>query len=119
MSRVLKREKPFNDDKTEVKDCGIWLTYAEYVENKKLDDCYLLTNNTKDFYSKDPLTTDPTEYKVHNQLERDTTRFRCFPSIKDFFQITIEPHIQASKAFKEWLDKTDIDPLFVSDILRK
>ena len=119
MDRVLKREKPFNDDKKEVKDCGIWLTYAEFVEQEKLADCYLLTNNSKDFYDKTPLTSDPTEYSIHEELKRDSKKFRCFPSIRDFFRIILEPQIKATLKFQNWLDKTKIDDKYVFEILLK
>ncbi|PZR29085.1 MAG: hypothetical protein DI535_03465 [Citrobacter freundii] len=119
MDRVLKREKPFNDDKTEVKDCGIWLTYAEYAESRKLAHCYLLTNNKKDFYEKSPLSENPTEYKIHAQLERDSRKFRGFPSIKDFLQLIIEPKIKASEKFQAWLDKTRINNVFIIDVLKR
>ena len=119
MNRVLNHEKPFNEEKTEVKDCGIWLTYAEYVEKNHLTDCYLLTNNTKDFYDKEPLSENPTEYVIHDELKRDSKKFRCFPSIKDFLQIIVEPQIQASAKFQAWLDKTTIDNIFVTDLLKE
>jgi predicted nucleic acid-binding protein len=119
MDRVLKREKPFNDEKKEVKDCGIWLTYAEYVEKEKISNCYFLTNNSKDFYNKEPLTSDPTEYSIHDELKRDTNEFRCFPSIRDFFRIILEPQVKATQKFQLWLDSTTIDEHYVFDILRK
>ena len=119
MDRVLKREKPFNDEKTEVKDCGIWLTYAEFAERKTINDCYLLTNNKRDFYEKEAISENPTEYKIHHELERDSKKFRCFPSIKDFVQVVIEPQIQASVRFQDWLDKTEIDNIFITDLLRQ
>lgn len=117
MDRAINRKKPFNDDKTEVKDCTIWLTYADYVETKKLGQCYLLTNNVKDFYEKEPKTKEPTEYNIHDELKSDTQRFRAFPSIKDFFKIIIEPQIQASARFQAWLNQTGINEEYVFDMV--
>jgi predicted nucleic acid-binding protein len=117
MERALNRSKPFNDEKTEVKDCTIWLTYADYVETKKLEQSYLLTNNSKDFYKRNPKTSDPTEYEIHEELQADTKRFRAFPSIKDFFKIIVEPQIQASAKFQAWLTATNINEEYVFDIV--
>jgi len=117
MDRAINRKKPFNDEKTEVKDCTIWLTYTDYIENKKLEQCHLLTNNIKDFYNKQPKTIDPTEYEIHDELKIDTKRFRAFPSIKDFFKIIIEPQIQASERFQAWLTETKVNEEYVFNLI--
>jgi predicted nucleic acid-binding protein len=103
MDRAIRRKKPFNDEKTEVKDCVIWLTYANYVESNDLPSCYLLSANSKDFYVKIQPTKEPAERKIHEDLAADSSRFRCFASIRDFFKIVIEPLIEASERLKKWL----------------
>jgi hypothetical protein len=119
MDRALGRKKPFNDEKTELKDCVIWLTYADYVQSRMLSDCYLLTANTSDFCDKEPTVAEPKEYKVHADLLPDTKKFRVFPSLRDCFKAVLEPKVQKSKRFQEWLEYTKVDEHYVFDLLYK
>jgi hypothetical protein len=117
MERALNRKKPFNDEKTELKDCTIWLTYSDYVQSRMLSDCYLLTNNTKDFCEGNAISEDPTEYKIHSELLIDTKKFRVFPSLRDCFKLVLEPKLTKSKRFREWLDNTYVDSNYVFDLI--
>jgi hypothetical protein len=117
MERALNRQKPFNNDKTEVKDCTIWLTYADYVETSKMSDCFLLTNNSKDFYSKELVSDDPIEYALHEDLQKDSKRVKGFPSVKDFFRKILEPQIHASEAFQKWLTETKVNEEYVFNLI--
>lgn len=52
VDRAINRKKPFTEQKTELKDAIIWKTYSKFVEDKNLEDCIFLTNNTNDFCVK-------------------------------------------------------------------
>jgi hypothetical protein len=117
MERALKKERPFHEGKQEFKDCTIWLTYANYVETKRISDCFLITNNHKDFFKKPALSESPTEYEVFDEFKRDTDRFRGYPSITDFLRKTLEPKIQASEQFKTWLSTITIDEEYVFELI--
>lgn len=113
INKAVFRKKPFSENKTELKDAIIWLTYSDIVENENLSNCILLTKNTTDFCSKDDKS------KVHSDLAADTERFIVF---NDPFALLKEysPTIESpANKIQAYIDTLDIDNIFVYDILSK
>lgn len=77
IKRSIERKKPFTEDKQEFRDCLIWLTYANEVEEKKLKNCFFITKNTSDF-SKDG--------ELHPDLEKDTRNIKFYRDIYQFLK---------------------------------
>jgi hypothetical protein len=71
LPKVLNKCAPFfNDSKNEFKDSVIWFTYAVYAKAQKLEDCYLLTDNVKEFGT------------VENELHPDLYEFYPFKLLR-------------------------------------
>ena len=102
LDRAITRKKPFTKNKTELKDCVIWLTYFKYAEDHKLNDCILLTNNTSDFC--DSKKTEEDNFSVHPELQKDSKRFRIYASLKELIQ-------------KEWGKEQNFDEDFVLNLI--
>ncbi|MCM3569849.1 PIN domain-containing protein [Neobacillus mesonae] len=77
VQRALDNKKPFADQKEEFKDTVIWLTYAKFAEQHKMENCFFLSNNTKEFYASDKTS-------LHSHLLEDTQRFTAYKSIEEF-----------------------------------
>ena len=75
---IYKNLPFFTDKKSEIKDNLIWMTYSAFVENKKLNNCFLLSNNVTDFCDKDNHSI------VHKELRSDTERFTIYKSTASF-----------------------------------
>lgn len=119
IDRAINKKKPFNDQKTEVKDCVIWLTYAEYANSLPPNSCFLLCANTTDFYTSVKPTKEPLERNIHEELAADSSRFRCFVSARDFIKLVIEPQQQATARFKEWLSGINVNEKYIFDLVIK
>lgn len=78
IERSIKRKKPFSEKKQEFRDCIIWLTYAHKVENEKLDNCVLITQNTSDFCDK--------KGNLHRDLLDDTKKFKFHKDAYNFLK---------------------------------
>lgn len=78
IDRSINRKKPFSENKEEFRDCIIWLTYANAVENNDLDNCILITRNKSDFCNK--------EGTLHDDLLSDTKRFKVYKDIYTFLK---------------------------------
>ncbi len=108
VERAVNKRKPFTENKSELKDALIWKTYSSYVEDKKLSDCILLTNNTSDFCGKD-------KSKVHSDLLKDTERFRVVNSTFDFIK-QFGPELEKpERKITAFIENTEIDSRFVLD----
>lgn len=70
VERAINRIKPFTEEKQEFRDAIIWLSYVGVAEEQDLKNCLFVTNNTKDYCSKDK--------KLHPDLAADTERFTLF-----------------------------------------
>lgn len=80
LEKAIKRSKPFSEKKTELKDALIWQTYADYINNNDLNDCYLLTANVNDFGE---MQSDKS-HLIHPELEKECDRIIL---VKDFKEI--------------------------------
>jgi PIN domain len=107
VERALNNKKPFDYQKEEFKDTVIWLSYAKYVESKKIKG-FFLSNNTKEFYSGD-------KKSLHPDLFKDTQRLTPYKSIenfmtseKDFIQEQIRLNMEEEQQLEilfEWARK--------------
>ncbi len=77
VNRALDNKKPFADGKEEFKDTVIWLSYAHFVEEKSLSNCFFITNNSSEFFNSKK--TD-----LHQDLLEDTRRIKGYLSIEAF-----------------------------------
>lgn len=103
VDRAIRKSKPFTETKTELKDAIIWITYSEYVEQKYLSDCILLTNNVSDFCDKKDKSV------VHKTLQVDTKKFVVVNSAFDFIK-KYAPTIDSPEyIFEKYVDGLGID----------
>lgn len=111
VERSIKRIKPFGNKKQEFRDAITWLSYANLAENNKLDNCFLITNNTDDFCEN------KTKNTIHPDLMNDTTRFSHYNSAKELIEqeSRLQPYIM-SVDIMEWLTAQKIDEDYVENL---
>ncbi|MGG0179240.1 PIN domain-containing protein [Bacillus tropicus] len=91
VSRAVKKLPPFFNDKNEFRDAIIWLTYAGFVEEQDLENCYFLSNNIKDFCqnTKKKRGNDKQDtempLKLHPNLIVDSERFTLYRNVQGLF----------------------------------
>ncbi|WP_187445545.1 PIN domain-containing protein [Bacillus infantis] len=78
LEKTFSLKKPYGEN-NQYKDTLIWLTYADFAEKHSLNDCFIITNNTRDFAEEN-------KKGLHKDLLADSQRFKLFNSIKDLFQ---------------------------------
>ena len=115
LDRAIKREKPFTEKKTELKDALIWLTYSEFANNNDLNDCFLLTANCTDFCDQELLKQKI--FELHSDLKKDCDKFKIFTNIKDFYKSNSEWLDKPKVEFKQWIESQNIDESYVFDLL--
>lgn len=107
VDRAINRKKPFTEQKTELKDAIIWKTYSKFVEDKNLEDCIFLTNNTNDFCVKND------KKKIHPDLEKDTTRFSVLNSSFEFIKINGTKLDSPEYRFQAYIEHFSLDDAYV------
>ncbi len=113
VERAVSRRKPFTENKTELKDAIIWLTYAQYAEENDLKDCILLSNNTDDFCTKKDKTT------LHPELQKDSKRFSVINSAFEFIR-TQSPIIEKPlKEFENFVASLSIDNEYILTVIQE
>lgn len=117
VNRAIERKKPFTENKTELKDTIIWLTYAEFVEKHKLKDCILLTANISDFCDIEKAKKDI--FEIHSELRKDTERFKVYKTPKDLIQGERGKLQSMSQRFSVWLDDQDFSKDSVLDLIKE
>lgn len=111
VDRAIYRKKPFTEEKSELKDAIIWVTYADFVESNKTEDCILLTNNTSDFCTK------KVKNKVHPELEKDTERFSVINSSWEFIKI-YSPKLESPEhKFHSYIGKFSFTDKYVTKLI--
>ena len=111
--RSINRLKPFSENKTELKDALIWLTYSKYVEQYNIDTCIFLSNNTRDFCTK----TKGGKFEIHDELKKDSDRFKIYTSIKEFLLSEKDNLNLVDDKFIHWFDEQDFDENSIKEIL--
>jgi len=111
VERAIYRKKPFNEEKTELKDALIWKTYADYVETKQLDDCILLTNNTNDFCTKKDKS------KIHPDLLSDTDKFSVINNAFEFIKLKSPILESPEHKFQAYMETLDFNEEFVHELV--
>ncbi|GAA5416178.1 hypothetical protein Pryu01_01210 [Paraliobacillus ryukyuensis] len=110
--RSVNRIKPFKENKSEFRDAATWLTYVNYVEENKIMDCYLITENVADFF-------DEQKKNIHPDLIKDTKKFKAFLNLKKLAteDVKINNYIEEKQGKKQylqkWIDYQGIDEDFV------
>jgi len=115
LTRAIKREKPFTEKKTELKDTLIWLTYSDFVNEHQLENCILLTANCNDFCDLDLLKQK--KFELHPDLKKDCDNFSVYVTIKDFYKAHSVWLDKPKIEFKQWIDQENIDEKYVFDLL--
>jgi len=117
LDKAIKRLKPFTEKKTELKDALIWLTYATYINENSLKDCYLLSQNVNDFGQKQLDKT----FIIHPELQKECSTIKLINSFKDIHKIYknyIEKQQEITKKkFASWIEKENINEDYVHNIL--
>ena len=115
LARAIKREKPFTEKKTELKDALIWLTYSDYANENQLENCIFLTANCNDFCDLDFLKQN--KLVLHSELKKDCDKFVVFIAIKDFYKAHSEWLDKPKNEFKQWIESQKIDEKYVFNLL--
>jgi len=111
VDRAIRRIKPFTEKKQEFRDCIIWLSYVDFVNSNDLDDCFLITFNTKDYLNKEGT-------ELHDDLKKDCNKFKIYLNIEDL--IKNEPslfEIYAEIKVIKWVGDENISDEYVLKIL--
>lgn len=109
LDRAIERKKPFTDNRSEFKDAVIWTTYFMYAKEKGLRNCYLLSNNKKDFTDNDG--------KLHPELKNDYDKFEVHITIDEFYKANKLAIDKPLIEFQNWIDKQAISEKYVFDLL--
>ncbi|EIA07450.1 PIN domain-containing protein [Flavobacterium frigoris] len=117
VQRAIERKKPFTENKTELKDTIIWLTYVDFVEKHKLNDCILLTSNISDFCDTEKAKKDI--FEIHSELQKDSKRFKVYKAPKELIQNEKLKLQFISQRFSVWLEDQDFSNNFVLDIIKE
>lgn len=115
--RAVERKKPFTENKTELKDTIIWLTYVDFTEKNKLKDCILLTSNITDFCDLEKVKKDVLE--IHPELQKDSNKFKVYRSPKELVQNEKLKLQFISQRFSSWLEEQEFSKEFVLDLITK
>jgi hypothetical protein len=116
VDRAIWRKKPFSESKTELKDAIIWLSYSQFAEQKKLNNCILLTDNVSDFCDSEKLKKGL--FEIHQDLQKDSNRFRIYKSPKELIQQEKSTLQYASQLFSTWLNERTFDEQFLLDLIK-
>jgi hypothetical protein len=109
---IYKNLPFFTEKKSEIKDNLIWMTYSSFVENKKLNNCFLLSNNVTDFCDKDNHSL------AHKELRIDTERFTIYKSTADFLAANAGLIEKPKVEFKNYIEELKIDAEYVKQQLK-
>lgn len=115
LERAIKREKPFTEKKTELKDALIWLTYSRFINENDLKGCFLLTNNVTDFCEADKLKNKI--FDLHPTLKKECDRISIFTNFKDFYQSNSSYLDKPQRELEEWISNIDFDDKYVFTLL--
>lgn len=116
VERAIKRKKPFDEKKDEFRDAIIWLSYANYINENELEECYFLTNNTSDYYDDD-------KRSLHPDLQGDCTSINLIKSAKELISSTNEeikeilPSIKEKVKLEKWMELNPINEESVTELL--
>lgn len=113
VQRSIDRVKPFTENKHEFRDCIIWLTYCGIVKDRKLGDCFLVTDNTRDYYNKEG--TD-----LHPDLKKDCSGFKVYRGIKNLILseaalLDLKAEIEVSR----WVSQENINNDYVLGLINR
>ncbi len=111
INRAINRKMPFREGKSEFMDAIIWLTYSKYVETEKLDNCILLTNNTKDFCIKNE------KERIHSELQNDTKKFKVYNSTFSFINKENQTLDLVPKRVSNWINSLKINEDFTWELI--
>jgi hypothetical protein len=108
VENAINKNLPFfTDRKSEIKDNLIWMTYSAFVENKKLSNCFLLSNNVTDFCDKDNHSI------AHKELRNDTERFTIYKSTADFLAVNAGLIEKPKIEFRKYIEGLEINEEYV------
>lgn len=111
LERAIQRKKPFTDNRSELKDAVIWMTYSKFAKDNGLDNCYLLTNNVKDFCDNND------KNKLHSELAKDYDKFKVNLTLEEFYRQNKDTIEDPNYQFTEWLLKQNLDSNSVVEML--
>lgn len=110
LDKAIKRQKPFTEKKTELKDALIWQTYIDHINQNGLKDCYLLTANVNDF----GLKQGDGSHVIHPELQKECTNIELVIEFKE----VLKKYKEAEKTRTlSWMDIGNISEEFVFEII--
>lgn len=115
IERAVWRKKPFTENKTELKDTVIWLSYSKYVKDQNIEFPYFLTTNINDFCNISDKTAKV--FEVHDDLKIDCDHFKVFKYSKDFISEVIEKIEAENKSRYKEVAKEKVNVDFVTEVV--
>lgn len=87
IDKAINKIPPFfNGNHDQCRDALIWLSYTFYANENIVNDCILLTNNSKDFADEEDLKNGRIPKKIHKNILCDTKNdFLIYNSTKELF----------------------------------
>lgn len=120
IERAVYRKKPFKENKTELKDAIIWLSYSNYAEVNHLENCFLLTKNKSDFCDPDEIEKDL--FRIHQDLESDSNKFKVYTSVNEILKkinLQIKHESELELKWHEYFTEKNIFDLIEKDYFRE
>lgn len=118
IDRAINRIKPFSEGKDEFRDAVIWLTYSEYINEEELEECYFITNNTKDYYDKD-------SKDLHDDLKADCKNIKLVKSSKELIKLICsknsidKEHVGNIVILEEWIKSNKVNENLLLDVFNE
>jgi len=113
VNRAVYKLKPFDHNKTELKDALIWKTYSTYAEENHLNNCILLTNNTSDFCDKNDKKI------IHKDLLKDSEKFEVINASYHFIKSYASQIETPEYTFKKYIEAINISNEYVNQIIKE
>lgn len=93
-----KKEEKVAFYKKEIRDAIIWYSYQQYIEKNELEDCYFISNNTKEFGATESKSSPKDEpYPLHPGINENSNMI-AYRTVHSFFT---HKDVQIKELFKD------------------
>lgn len=112
VDRAINRKKPFSENKDEFRDAIIWLSYCNEINSNELENCYLITNNTSDYY-------DNGKKGLHPDLQADCNNIKLVKFAKEIIESSnnMIKNILPKAKLAKWIDENPLDDKNLIELL--
>jgi hypothetical protein len=112
VQRSIKRIKPFTEARQEFRDAIIWLSYVDYIKQNSLENCFLITNNKRDFW-------DDSSKNLHPDLQKEVKDLKVYSNFQELLsKETSLLAILKEREFENWLNKRNLLAPDITQIIK-